>query len=286
MGWIRKLREGRIWQRIAVERLSEPLHLNAAALAVALFGSFRAKVAFDLVLRQHHAWALLHSADRARSAGITELTALEFGVASGAGLLNMCRISDAVERETGVRCRIVGFDTGQGMPPPVDFRDHPELYQAGDFPMDATALSQRLPPRGSLALGPIGETLREFMKTLRPSVPIGFVSLDVDYYSSAKDALCVFDGPGDCYLPAVPMYVDDLALETHNSWAGELLAIREYNEASQSRKIERPRFLRASRLFKNAAWIDHMYMVHVLDHPVRVSLESRRPPASLPNPLL
>ena len=29
-----------------------------------------------------------------------------------------------------------GLDTGEGMPPPRDHRDHPELYGQGWYPMD------------------------------------------------------------------------------------------------------------------------------------------------------
>jgi hypothetical protein len=28
---------------------------------------------------------------------------------------------------------VVGFDSGVGMPPPLDYRDHPDLYQQGTF---------------------------------------------------------------------------------------------------------------------------------------------------------
>jgi hypothetical protein len=133
---LRKLRNRHIWKRIALERLTEPLHLNLASVAVALFGSFRAKVSFDLCVRQHNAFGLLRAADEAIWFGINELTVVEFGVASGAGLLNLCRLAERVTKETGVKFRIVGFDTGVGMPQPRDYRDHPNMYGALDFPME------------------------------------------------------------------------------------------------------------------------------------------------------
>jgi hypothetical protein len=36
---------------------------------------------------------------------------------------------------TGVKIDVYGFDTGKGLPPPRTYRDHPELYRQGDFPM-------------------------------------------------------------------------------------------------------------------------------------------------------
>jgi len=127
-------------RRLLVERLGEPLHLNVISLFVALFGGTRAKIDFDLIVRQQFAFPMLYAADLARLRGYSTFTVLEFGVASGAGLLNMCQIADLVEKATGVRIKIAGFDTGTGMPKAVDYRDLPELWQQGDFKMDQTAL--------------------------------------------------------------------------------------------------------------------------------------------------
>lgn len=281
----RRLRQRHIWERIFRERLSEPLHLNLLSIPVALVGSTRAKIYFDLLIRQHHAYGLLRAADTARELGVSSVTAIEFGVANGAGLLNICDIAGRIERETGVTFRVVGFDTGAGMPPPADYRDHPEHYQAGDFPMEQPdRLKAMLPGYASLVLGPLAETLPDFVRSLNPHAPIGFVSLDVDYYTSSKEALSIFDGPPEAYLPYLPLYLDDVMFDSHNPWCGELLAIREFNEAHDHRKIAPATFLRNKRLFKNADWIDHMFTVHVLDHSYRS--ERCSSPRVLDNPYI
>jgi len=77
-------------QRVLRERLTEPLHLNLASVFIALFGAFRMKVACDLIHRMHYAYGLLAAADQAPDAGVKAFTAVEFGVAAGAGLLNLC----------------------------------------------------------------------------------------------------------------------------------------------------------------------------------------------------
>jgi hypothetical protein len=69
---LKRLSRRQVWKRIFLERLTEPLHLNLLALPVALFGSFRTKVAFDLIVRQHHAFGLLRAADWAKGAGWTK----------------------------------------------------------------------------------------------------------------------------------------------------------------------------------------------------------------------
>jgi hypothetical protein len=282
---LRKLAEGRIWRRIALERLTEPLHLNFASLAVAGFGSFRAKVAFDLIVRQQHAFGLLAAADCAREVGATRLTAVEFGVAAGAGLLNLCEIAARVERETGVAFDIVGFDSGCGLPPPRDWRDHPEIYSHGDFALpDAKALTERLPKNARVVFGDVTETVPDFLDEI--CAPIGFVSFDLDYYWSTRDALTLFQGDASQYLPKVPCYFDDVWKDWHNSFAGELLAISEFNRLREERKIVPYNLLRNERVFTRARWIDCMFLMHVFDHPYRVASIGKRSGRFLGNPYL
>jgi hypothetical protein len=256
-------------RKIFVERLTEPLHINIMSLFVALFGGTRAKIDFDLVVRQQYAYPILRAADFAREWGYTKLSLLEFGVAHGAGLLNICDIARRVTAATGVAFDIYGFDTGSGMPEPIDYRDLPENYQAGDFPMDQQKLRESMPGNCHLIIGPIAETMPSFLENLSARAPIGFASIDVDYYSSARDALSVFLGPAEKYMPLVPVYFDDLGDETVNPWVGEALAIREFNEITALRKIAPYNMLRQRRICKSAKWIDHMYALHVHDHAVR-----------------
>jgi hypothetical protein len=275
----------RIWERVLRERLAEPLHLNLLSLPVALFGSLETKIYFDLVLRQSHAFSLLEAARLAKTAGLSAFVAVEFGVAAGAGLMNLCDLARRISKRTGVGIRVVGFDTGRGMPEPLDYRDHPDLYGAGDFAMDEDALRQALPDFAELRIGPIATTVKTFRQSLSPAAPLGYVALDVDYYSSTKDALAVFAGDADQYLPHVLLYVDDMQFARHNPWQGELLAIREFNDEHATRKIAPYNFLREWRLFKRAVWISQMYGLYILDHPA-IQARQTREPVHLSNPYL
>ena len=76
--------------------------------------------------------------------------------------------------------------------------------------------------------------------------------IDVDYYSSTVDALKIFDGPPDLYLPITIVYLDDIQLAHHNPFAGELLAVAEFNAQTSLRKICRHDFLENTRIFRNA----------------------------------
>lgn len=265
-----KLTRRHVWRRIMMERLTEPIHLNVLSVAVWMFGSYESKIAFDLVLRPQHAYGILRAAHAAQKLGIKKVALVEFGVAGGAGLMNMAYIAKRVTRDTGVAFSVYGFDSGRGMPPPIDYRDHPEYYQTGDFPMDEAGLRAALPETVTLLLGDLSETVPQFVAGLRADQPIGFVAVDVDYYWSTHLALQLFCATDPAlYLPLTTVYFDDILLDHHNSWAGELLAIRDFNERSPLRKLEHHGFLENSRVFRNALWLKQTYFLHVMDHPAR-----------------
>jgi hypothetical protein len=281
-----KLRARGAAERILRERLSEPLHLNFLAMFVALLGSYRRKVYFDLQFRQYTAFCLLDAADRAASLRLRRISALEFGVAAGGGLLNICENARKVTKATGVEFDVYGFDTGSGLPPPQSYRDHPELYQSGDYKMDVATLQARMPANAKLVIGNIAETVPRFLRDPESIAPIAYVALDVDYYWSAADALRVFDGPPELYLPLVNMYLDDCQHVYHNPSCGEMLACLEFNREHPLRQIFPYTGLRDSRLFKNASWISKIYSVHILDHEIRTQGLKRASSKQIANPYL
>jgi hypothetical protein len=283
--WATSLNRPSVRRWLALERLTEPLHLNVAAAFVAVFGSTRAKINFDVLPLQQYAFGILEAADYAKTCGQSEIWILEFGVANGRGLMNMAHHAAVIGKMTGVKIHVAGFDTGKGMPPPVDYRDHPNLYAGGDFKMNEPALRAALPPDVVLELGDVADTIPHFMQHVRGNAPIGWISIDLDYYSSTVDALQICVDKPEAYLPLVLIYFDDIIEFEHNEWCGELLAINEFNAAHQLRKINPLRNLRGRRTFKNAWWIEKYYGLHVLDHPFRSS-EGGGPRRIMVNPLL
>lgn len=75
------------------------------------YEDFRTRERHGLINRPNYVYGMLRAADVAKYFGKKEVTVIEFGVASGAGLLNMIEVAPQIERETGVQIRIVGFDT-------------------------------------------------------------------------------------------------------------------------------------------------------------------------------
>jgi hypothetical protein len=282
----KRLKDKRQWHKLFKQRLTEPLHLNVIAFFVLLFGSFKKKVAYDLVVRPQHAFGMLEAAKNAKSLGFERISIIEFGVANGGGLMNMIAIAKKVTRSTGIAIDIYGFDTGKGMPPPKDFRDHPEYYNTGDFPMNKELLEEKIKGKASLIYGEIHETITTFINNLSSKAPIGFISVDVDYYSSTKEVLQLFKASANLFLPLTYIYFDDIFMPHHNDKCGELLAIKEFNLETTNRNISYHSFFPNQRLFKNANWVKQLYYFHVLDHDYRTNLSRNRKAYVLDNPYL
>ncbi len=248
-------------QRLAAE---PPFRLFAKHTLALLPCSVETRAKWDVSERPNYLVGTLFAAGRARAQQIREISVIEFGVAGGSGLLTLQAEAEAVERATGVAIRVYGFDAGPGGLPSFcgDYRDHPDMWRPGDYPMDVDALRAKLAPRTSLILGDIRDTIERFHDEYEPS-PIGFVSMDVDLYSSSAAALRVLEL---CpILRQVAIYFDDIDQTPCHQWAGELLAIDEFNQRHPHLKIDRWRGLRNGRPFHEMPWIDRMYLCHDLE---------------------
>ena len=233
-------------------------------------GDFRTRERYGLVPRAGYAYGVLRSADVAKYFGKTRVTVVEFGVANGAGLLSLVELARLIELETGMAVRVVGFDTGQGLPPPNGHKDHPELWRRGDFATaDRDALVDQLAGRAEVFWGDIQDSIAPFMETVDSAAPLGFISVDVDLYTSAKAALQCLTYPPDKYNPAISMCFDDVCTFFANDWAGELAAIAEFNDEHPERKIGPDRSLPGRRPVRAESWYSTMYVCHIFDHEAR-----------------
>jgi len=275
--------EGRS-KKIFLERVTEPIHLNLLSLFWLLFGNYKKKIKYDLIIRSQYAFSLLTAVERAKELGIESVSVIEFGVATGAGLMNMSRIAKKLSKIYKINITVHGFDTGKGMPPAKDFRDHPEYYQEGDFKMDFEPLKKKMDSNCVLHLGELRETIPHFLNTYKD--PIGFIAFDVDYYSSTMETFEIFNAPSDLFLPNTLLYFDDIILDNHNIYQGELLAIKDYNNAAENSKIDKFHFLKTKRVLKNAMWIDQIYQFHNFSHKKRKNLYDPKIERHVTNPLL
>jgi hypothetical protein len=217
--------------------------------------------------RPNYAYGIWRAACEAKELGFSSISAIEFGVAGGNGLVAMEDVADAVTAETGVKVEIFGFDTGAGMPKPCDYRDLPHIWQEGIFAMDVVDLKKRL-RRAQLVLGEVKDTVLNFVGSEKS--PIGFIAFDLDYYSSTVDAFEIFSKPGSSRLPRVFCYFDDMVgdhWESHCEFFGEWLAIIEYNKLNGLKKIARINGLEY-KFHHRAVWHDLIFVHHDFVHPL------------------
>ena len=254
------------------EMLLEGLFNPALAISNILrrvpIGTFGFRLALDGVTRPNYGYAMFYAAKQARCLGIKGLTAIEFGVAAGNGLIAMETMAEEVEKATGVGFDVYGFDMGTGLPAPSDYRDLPYLFKGGFYEMDSERLRAKLKKSTRLVLGDVADTVPEFMK--KSITPIGFAAFDLDFYSSTVHAMKILSSGHDRLLPRVYCYFDDTMgsrEELYNEYTGELLAIREFNEQYGDRKIALIHGLIHNRIIKSK-WCQAMYALHVFDHPL------------------
>jgi hypothetical protein len=219
-------------------------------------------------VRPAYLWGSLHGAHLAKGLGIGAVSLIEFGVAGGNGLVDLDQIALEIEASLGVRADVYGFDTGGGLPAPVDTRDCPNLFSGGDFPMDVKRLRARL-RSAELILGDVADTVGPFL-ALRPP-PAAFISFDLDLYSSTVQALRLLETNAEGrLLPRVQCYFDDITGYTYAEFNGERLAIREFNERNRLRKISPIYALNhyVPQRCKRDLWVENMHLAHILDHPL------------------
>lgn len=214
----------------------------------------------------HYGYGLFAAATEARKLSYTGVTAIEFGVAAGNGLLAMETHASTVGKLKKMPISVVGFDTGSGLPAPVDYRDRPYAWGAGFFRMDIQLLRERL-SFAKLVIGDAKDTVPRFLVENADELrerPIGFVAFDFDYWSSTMAAFDVFRGDSTLCLPRVTCYFDDVVGCIED--IGELRAIQDFNEESHGRRIRRPYMWRPVSPFR-PVWEERIFQAHLFDHP-------------------
>ncbi|MDQ1264931.1 MAG: hypothetical protein QG635_81 [Bacteroidota bacterium] len=256
-----------IGRKIAVI-LNNPYIIYRKLLKLLGVGSFKFKLDLDLLSNPKYAYCLYYAAIQAKALGINKISAIEFGVAGGAGLVELEELAEMIKIETGIETDIYGFDMGSGMPEVSDYKDIPYVWQKGFFKMDIPKLESRL-KKSKLIIGNVAETVGKFIEEYKPA-PIGFISFDMDYYSSTINAFRLFDNKNEYFLPRPFCYFDNTV---GDEWAflsefhGESLAIKEFNEANTDRKIGRVTGLRFKRIIESE-WNENIYMLHLFKHPL------------------
>ncbi len=230
-------------------------------------GSYTTRLALGAVDRPNYGWCTYHAAHQARELGYKAVTVIEFGVAGGSGLVNLCRHKRETEKELGIEVIVVGFDTGAGLPVSHDSRDLLYFWPAGSFQMDCAALEKRLDGQASLVLGDVADTVASWRP--RQDAPIGAVMFDLDFYTSTMAAFGLFQQTN--ILPRVWCYFDDIRGYPGNAYTdsiGEREAIKQFNLAPDRQRLND--HLSPAYVFKGLPlepWHADIYLYHRLSHP-------------------
>ena len=106
---------------------------------------------------------------------------------------------------------------------------------------DRSALEAWKPNNVELVLGDTADTVAGYLPRITKDAPLGFISIDVDYYSSTVPCLSVRTGYAEQYLPYFPVYLDDIAQPSSCAWVGnDLLSANSTTQTSceRSRPIQ------------------------------------------------
>lgn len=228
-------------------------------------GSYSQRLTIGAVERPHYGYCIYHAAKLAVSLGIEEISVLEFGVAGGNGLINLEYHSNEIEKILPVKIRIFGFDLESGLPSCVDYRDLPYRFAPGSYRMDIQALEKRL-KKSTLVIGDVKDTVMGFFEEYHPS-PIGAIVIDLDLYSSTRNALRIFDCEERYLLPRIYCYFDDVLgteAELYNDFVGERLAIREFNMSHEQKKICKPYHFSKRKV--GEPWHYNIFIYHDFSH--------------------
>ena len=227
---------------------------------------YETRIEYSAIDRPHYGYCVLQAAKLAKKLGHKSVSVIEFGVAGGNGLLNLEMHAAEVGKLTDIDIQIFGFDTGQGLPPPQGYRDLPYHWRQGFFAMDTDMLRARL-TRSQLVLGRIAESLPHFVRDYKPA-PIGAILLDLDYYSSTRDAIKLFELHRSNLLPRAFIYLDDIIgdeIALFSEYTGQLLAINEFNARHESQKICKTTHLTANPYPET--WHHQIYIYHDFESP-------------------
>jgi hypothetical protein len=238
-------------------------------------GSYVSRLNLGVVDRPPYGYCLYHGALLAKILGYSGISVLEFGVSGGRGLLNLEYHAEQIQKVVPIDIEVYGFDTGEGLPEPVDYRDLPYVWRKGYHKMDIPKLKKRL-KKAKLVLGDVRNTTKTFLEEYNPH-PIGAIMFDLDFYSSTVAALQIFDGDEQCFLPRIFCYFDDVSgseLECYNDYTGARLAINEFNKEHEKKKLSQAYHLIIQK--SPDEWHHKIWVYHDFEHSKYNNLMSKK----------
>lgn len=230
--------------------------------------TFEQRLKYDAILYPAYAYGMYCAALQAKSLGLKKISVIEFGVATGNGLIAMESHAKEIYNSTGIQFEIYGFDTGEGLPKPTDYRDQSYFWSENFYKMNQKKLEANL-SFSNLVIGDIKTTIEKFMKDSL-TYPIGFIAFDLDYYSSTLESFKIFKLTENLLLPRVECYMDDISsteLLVASEGTGTLRAISDFNQSiGEKKKIFKKEGVSHLRSIPSS-WNEKTYVFHSFNHP-------------------
>lgn len=203
---------------------------------------------FNLILkgvmpRPHYAFGLFFTASLANQLNIKKFSVIEFGCWQGEGLMDIEHFSEEIEKIFNVEIDIYGFEGGEGLPPPKDFKDRLYQFSQGEMKLSPDKIKKNL-KKSKLIIGKFEDTVPKFMEG--DFSPIGCIFNDADYYSSTSDSFKILNDY-ERLLPKVLLYFDDLNFSSQLT--GEFGAINNFNKLNELKIEEIPELAETMALY-------------------------------------
>ena len=118
--------------------------------------------------KPYYAYTVYHAIKLAMKLGHSRVSVIEFGVASGKGLICLETITSQLEELFDIKIDIYGFDLGTGLLAPKNSMDLKYWFQSGQYKMNEESLRSKL-KKSKLIIGDVNETIDRFINEYKPS---------------------------------------------------------------------------------------------------------------------
>ena len=178
--------------------------------------------------KPHYESILYEGCLEAKKLGINQVSAIELGVAGGAGIIALEKYKKKIEKVLDINIDIYGFDTGSGLPEIETDVDLPFLWRKGLYKIDKVKLEKKI--NSKIFYGDVKNTVNDFIKINKNNICCIF--FDLDLYTSTINFLNQIPKIKDHLLPRVLCYFDDVYVPENyiNQFNGVFKAIDEFNK--------------------------------------------------------
>ena len=190
-----------------------------------------------VIPRPHYALGILMAAHQAFKLGYKKISIIEFGCFNLDGLIDMEQHVKDIKEFINIEFNIFGFDYGKGLPK-MKFHeaDRMQEWDVGDYSFKDKENLNSL-KSAKIIWGNVNKTIKKFIKeTDLTKAPIGFISNDLDYYTSTYKSFDLLKTKSINFIPRPILYFDDFFRSS--KYEGEYLAIEMFNKKNKKKLSE------------------------------------------------